>query len=808
MANDTVAVLRMSVTWVAVLWICVAALVFSTLLVVIRTYTPVPKWDYWGEVYWLKQYYAGHWHVSDLWRQHNEHRIFFPRLFFLIDWGVFKGTSVFLLVSMLLLHGAHAWIFVREIHIWKGLSRTAGLAVSAIVVALFFSGANLENFTWPFQISFIMVFCAGTCAILCLIRYAETMRVPTLRMAGIAWLGASIGAATVASYSLASGVLIWPVLLLLAVALRLLPRILLLIVAIMALIGFLYLSGYHAVDIHTDVPRAVAQPFKIVTYVCAYLALPLSKINHYAGVFAGFAGLLFISWESLRLFRRQALPRLVMLSIGVMLFIALGAVVTALGRMSLGPPEAAMRYATPASIFWACALLLVLCESGGRQLQPGIRTAVSISAAITCLITVVLPLHIEQAGKFTKLGVTFEDAESALLAGVSANDEIKEIFPDPTFVFDHLGVLQTHRLSLFAGDPVGMGESLQTRYRLTGKQRCEGSWDVATVISGATKVGEAVSGWAWDRAADQRPKMILITDDSSVIRGLAKFTRSRNDVAISSRNSRMETSGWYGFVQIVPLNQQYRAYALLNDGKSVCAFDTHAQLQGTMYAVFRHSRWLLDTNRSGKWESTDQSFDFGFDGDYPVVGDWDGTGVVRAGVFRKGEWYLDMNNSGRWDQGDRRVLFGVPGDHPIVGDWNHSGTSKFGVFRNGTWILDWNGDQKVDASRQFHFGLPGDTPVVGDWDNSGNIRIGVFRRGEWYLDMNGDFQFDGRDKKVLFGLPGDQPVTGDWSGLGVTGIGVFRNGQWILDTNGNMQWDPQDRSIFFGLPGDIAIPWK
>src|ERR1035441_1977216 len=331
LANDAVAVLGRSTMWVAVLWSCVAALVLSTLLVVIRTYTPLPKWDYWAEVHWLKLYYAGQWHISDLWRQHNEHRIFFPRLFFLIDWGVFKGTTVFLLVCMLLLHAAHAWIFVREIRIWKGISRMAELTVSAIVVALFFSGANLENFTWPFQISFILVSFAGTCAILSLIRYAETMRDPGPRAAGIGWLGASIGAATVASYSLASGVLIWPVLLLLAVALRLLPRILLLIVAIMALMGFLYLSGYHAVDIHTDVPRAVAQPFKIVTYVCAYLALPLSKINHYAGVFAGFAGLLLISWESLRLFRRQALPRLVMLSIGVMLFIALGAVVTALG---------------------------------------------------------------------------------------------------------------------------------------------------------------------------------------------------------------------------------------------------------------------------------------------------------------------------------------------------------------------------------------------------------------------------------------------------------------------------------------------
>src|ERR1035441_9827912 len=87
-------------------------------------------------------------------------------------------------------------IFVREIRIWKGISRMAEITVSAIVVALFFSGANLENFTWPFQISFILVSFAGTCAILSLIRYAETMRDPGPRAAGIGWLGASIGAAT------------------------------------------------------------------------------------------------------------------------------------------------------------------------------------------------------------------------------------------------------------------------------------------------------------------------------------------------------------------------------------------------------------------------------------------------------------------------------------------------------------------------------------------------------------------------------------------------------------------------------------
>src|ERR1035438_3604826 len=161
-------------------WICAIAfsagvvlLVASTIAVVIRTYTPLPKWDHWAEILWLKNYYAGQWHVSDLWRQHNEHRILFPRLFLLTDWFLFRGTNVFLLCSILLLQACHAWIFIREVRNWRELSAVVRLTVAAIIVALFFSGANLDNFTWPFQISFILAFYAGTVSIYALIRYAE-----------------------------------------------------------------------------------------------------------------------------------------------------------------------------------------------------------------------------------------------------------------------------------------------------------------------------------------------------------------------------------------------------------------------------------------------------------------------------------------------------------------------------------------------------------------------------------------------------------------------------------------------------------
>ncbi len=70
----------------------VALLVASTIAVVIRTYTPLPKWDHWAVILWLKYYYAGQWHFSDLLRQHNEHRILFPRLFLLADWFLLRGS--------------------------------------------------------------------------------------------------------------------------------------------------------------------------------------------------------------------------------------------------------------------------------------------------------------------------------------------------------------------------------------------------------------------------------------------------------------------------------------------------------------------------------------------------------------------------------------------------------------------------------------------------------------------------------------------------------------------------------------------
>ena len=94
------------------------------------------------------------------------------------------------------------------------------------------------------------------------------------------------------------------------------------------------------------------------------------------------------------------------------------------------------------------------------------------------------------------------------------------------------------------------------------------------------------------------------------------------------------------------------------------------------------------------------------------------------GVFRPstGYWYLDLNGNHKWDDCgvDGCYQYGQNGDQPVVGDWNNDGVAEIGVFRPsaGYWYLDLNGNDKWDGCGVdgcYQYGQNGDQPVAQQW---------------------------------------------------------------------------------------------
>jgi hypothetical protein len=248
--------------------------------------------------------------------------------------------------------------------------------------------------------------------------------------------------------------------------------------------------------------------------------------------------------------------------------------------------------------------------------------------------------------------------------------------------------------------------------------------------------------------------------------------------------------------------------------------------------VYRPStgEWFLDGNGSGTWEGCNidvcaQLFT-GADA-LPVVGDWNGSGIVKIGFFvpDSSQWLLDANGNGIWDGCGTDICsqsFGQPTDIPVVGHWTTAGEDRLAVFRPAEkkWHLDLNGNETLDRCRidqcpSFNIYQNGDVPIVGDWTGRGRTQLGLFRpsSGQWFLNRNAKRAWNGCAKDTCissFGIPGDLPVAGDWNGTGITKIGVFRpsTGEWLLDLNGNGKWDGPSLDLYvpeYGQVGDIPV---
>lgn len=476
--------------------------------VAVLAFEPIPFAD---SIDFFRRFFeVGGWEgygLGELYARHNEHRLVVPRLWFLLDLALFQGTQAFLIVVTVLSSLAHAavlaWVFRCLEH------RSAMLwAFAAAALGATLSPAQWENLVWSFQVQFIQVWLFASLAFVAV----------ALGGAPASWtrLALAIVCGLASSYSMANGILVWPLLVALALwrGVRGGPLWLLLVAAV-TVIG-VEVANYHAHAGHGDPLQTIRQPIALARYALRYLTSGVAVIGNLGQELLG--GALVAAWGAFAmraLLRRDRHAPAHGVLIAVAGFVIGAALLTALGRVTFGLGQAnSVRYATPSFVFMLAVLGLLL-DRLSRVERPKVVSLGMVAGAAVLLVPGLvdgakhLPAVLDQRDNRA-------NAIIAYLAGGYRPETLGAIFPHVKMMaFRVLEELDRRNLGPFAD---------RSRYQLPAAVRgadlavpagpCRGHVDLA---KSDPEAGLQLSGWLAAPDTASQPGWIAVADQTGRI---------------------------------------------------------------------------------------------------------------------------------------------------------------------------------------------------------------------------------------------------------------------------------------------------
>lgn len=400
--------------------------------------------DEWDLVPYLEDFYAHRLTVARLFEQHNEHRIFFPRMIFLYL-GTLTGydTRVFmylswatLVVGMLCLALMHVRLFGKS---------TRALAGLVPVAMLQFHLRQSENLLWGWQLQIVLCVELFIVSVVLLCRENASQG---------AFLGA-LACLAVGTFSFSSGLLAWPSLLMLLAyqraladtdaAKRVLNLRLLFVAGAMLAVVAIYLHGYVTPKHHPSVAFVLHEPMAGLREFAGALGSPASddvRVCVVAGcLYLAFALLLLVIAAKGGVDRRRFAPAIPLFafSIGV-------AAMISVGRAGYGLFTAnASRYVT------LCLPGLIGIFYGALATTGGMARKVTLVLVFAALgITLVLgDIGVLSTGRHEEssreLGV-----DAILHPNLHTAREAHVLYPRTDLIIPYSRFLSEHRLSVFA----------------------------------------------------------------------------------------------------------------------------------------------------------------------------------------------------------------------------------------------------------------------------------------------------------------------------------------------------------------------
>lgn len=494
---------------------------------------------------------------EDLFSQHNEHRIFFPRLIFFADLAWFHGTNVlnFTAIGVIQLLAAAFYARVADV---RSL-RPIGVLGLAVAVSLIFSLRQWENFFWAFQVQFVGVQAAACWALYFFCRAnAEDGPRPGLLIPAMLLL-------TVATFTLSSGVMAGAAMAMTAlVARRGLKTAAVALVTTAALLA-IYLHGYHPITIHAPPGLALQHPVRFAFYVLTYLGNGWDLNNLFQATFAGLVGACATAAMAVVVWRDRGRDANRTALFGMALFIGITAALTSFGRLNFGIEQSlSSRYVTPTSHFWASqAVFWALTVQRSRAPWPQAVVALPLLAAAVMLVPMQASMEAQLLGRQESIRL----GDSALLAGLDDPLALKGVYPDPTVPQDVGPFLRKQRLSLFAGAPLpAVGSRFAPRTSGADITACRGAFDGLTTEPADPSAVRAF-GWGWDLGARRPFEHVVLVDDSQRVLGVGLSGVLRRDVSKTVRQVKRPTAGWIA-AAVRGQGREVIAYGLLADGRA------------------------------------------------------------------------------------------------------------------------------------------------------------------------------------------------------------------------------------------------
>ncbi|MBT2768130.1 hypothetical protein J7J08_10825 [Stenotrophomonas sp. ISL-67] len=435
-----------------------------------HAHSPVPFWDMWDGA--LGFYMHQQTDPSAWWAQHNEHRIVLGRILFFTDLRFFGGSAVFLVAVNYILaaatFGLLAWCACRI----APRTPPALKITAAVILSLSFLWTQENNLTWGFQSQFFLAQLLPLGSLLLLWRSSGSRSHRTV------WFAASLAMATVASGSMANGVLAgWLVLAGCVIGRQGWKRVLIALLVAIA-ISAVYFHGYVSPGSHGSLTETLKNaPRGVMWYLFAYLGSPFAHLvpgsapNVVLAVACGAAIALSATLLTIStLLRRHVTVDLELVLALFLGYLGVSAFAIAGSRLVFGLDSAvASRYTTPALLALSCVLILGVAELCKRYAWARGKWA----GMLLLIPLAFLPLQFG-AMKHNPL-VDFERVTAAMALEVGARDDeqILWTYPDSARVLEIASASSDLDLSVFARPWLqGARESIGKPYGPTPSTGC------------------------------------------------------------------------------------------------------------------------------------------------------------------------------------------------------------------------------------------------------------------------------------------------------------------------------------------------